>query len=200
MRLISLLFALLYIVGMIGLAFWFSSGLPARDRALTGVRLGSFDDPRGTVNLSGHRLQCDRGTPPRCTVALFDESLEIIGQRTTHAGSCQARYRGERWPCRMTWSGLPLLWSAELREPFDLSAEQLVELRRLYLVENIPEATLMRNSTLVAALGGLAAAFVATTWPGLNRARRKGLAALALLYGFGLSYIALMFMTRGLWD
>jgi hypothetical protein len=117
---------------------------------ILGVGIGSYDDDRGIVYLSGRRLHCraptsDVSFTSYCTVAIAGKQLEIRARRNPTSdfmqlgGSCEAHFDGRRWPCEIGSRHITTHWFAYIHEPLGLSKPELDLLSRRYFFENLPE-------------------------------------------------------------
>lgn len=213
-RYLALAGCLAYLVLLVGLAVAVRRAAPTEDRAITGLGIGRYAEASGIAYLSGQRLACvpetrDGVRGSRCTVALAGQTLEIAGWRspytgrTPFAGSCEARYAGQEWPCRIGSRHLGVHWFAYLDEPLGLSGEQLAALRREHFFENLDEGPFFAAQQLLPPLTALVVCIGVLAAGGEALERRPLVvagalvAALATLPG---TFFAVLFATRGFWD
>ena len=215
MRKLIYLLATVYFVGLFAVGAWVhQASFPSwQHRTITGVIIGDFAGEAEAVRISARRLQCDDPAggdiyaPATCIGSLAGQVLQIRATRNppehpnTLDGVCQAVYDGQPWPCDVVWGyDLP---SIHLLEPLGLDADQLAALRRLYLVENLPEVTIVRGMTAAVLLTPLVVALASAAWLWRKRwhwvYRVVTPVVLAALSFIG-AVIATALITRGLWD
>ncbi len=185
-----------------------------RDQEIHGVGIGSYDRSAGIAYLSGRQLACVPVSQPAaftsaCTVTIAGKALTIFARhnQTTPLdhfdGSCEARYDGRVWECRLAWRHVHTPWFAYIDAPLDLSDAQIAILRQQYWIENLPEAIVMQFiqlsvllSTSLAALG--AALWFWPVWK--NKLLVVGTASALSLLAFVGSGIGVLFLTGGFWD
>lgn len=211
MRKLILLLATVYLLGLAALGAWVHQGaFPSwQRRTITGVVIGAFADEAVPVRISARRLQCndpvgrDIYAPATCVGSVAGQVLQIQATRNPPEhpnsldGVCQAVYNGQPWPCEMVWP------SIHLTEPLGLDTDQQAALRRIYLVENLPEVTIGRGMAAAVLLTPLVVALASVAWLWPKRwhwvFRVVTPVVLAALTFVGTA-IAAALITRGLWD
>ncbi len=211
MRKLILLLATVYLLGLAALGAWVHQGaFPSwQRRTITGVGIGAFAGEAVPVRISARRLQCndpvgrDLYAPATCAGSVAGQVLQIQATRNPPEhpnsldGVCQAVYNGQPWPCEMVWP------SIHLTEPLGLDTDQQAALRRIYLVENLPEVTIGRGMIAVVLLTPLVVALASAVWLWPKRwhwvYRAVTPVVLAALTFVGTA-IAAALLTRGLWD
>lgn len=212
-RYLALAGCLAYLLLLVLLAIAVRRAAPAQDQAITGIGLGRYGDAAGIAFLSGQRLayapELRNGVlGSRCTVALAGQTLEIAGWRSAKAGqtpfggTCEARYAGREWPCRIGSRHLGVHWFAYLDEPLGLSGEQLDALRREHLFENLDEGPFFTAQRLLPPLTTLVVcvAILAVGWgPTARRPRLLAGALVAALATLPGTFLTVLYATRGFW-
>lgn len=215
MRKPILVLAAVYLLGLFALGAWVhQASFPSwQRRTITGVTIGNFSDEAGAVRISARRLQCadpdggDIYAPATCIGSLAGRVLHIQATRNppdhpnSLDGVCQAVFDGQSWPCDVRWGyDIP---SIHLPEPLGLDSDQLAALRRIYLVENLPEVIIVRGMIAAILLTPLVVGLASAAWLWSKSWHWlfKAVTLAVLVVGAFLSTtVAAALITRGLWD
>lgn len=208
LRKIVLAIALLYFAGLAVFAVLLFRGRPAA-AGIPEIGFGLWESDTGFVYISGRRLACatlagdDRFTT-RCTVPLQEGLLTVkarpVDLRPGHfAGSCEAEFRGQLYPCRPDLHRGTVRPIALIEGALGLSAPEREALRDHYWVENgrFPSLHLLALLSALVALAAAVARKPPSSQKGSNRlAPYAAVAGLALLF----SCLLLFTVSRYLWN
>lgn len=121
------------------------------DQEILGGSLGHFRQDGQQAYFSGKQLACqpaDRADAPYrtvCTLAIDGQPLTIWAARNGPesnqqlSGVCTAVYADETLDCQIGSRHVHVHWFALIEKPGALGDEQMADLRRQYLWENLPE-------------------------------------------------------------
>ena len=204
----------LYLAGMLLLAYALVRAAPGpATQDLQGLAIGSQGSAGGVAYLSGRRLACANSAVPapytsRCLVEIAGGTLEIVARRNAPAdpnqfgGSCAARYNRQYWPCRFSSRHVHVHWFAAIDDPLGLTPAQLGGLRRQYLIENLPESTVLRGAALAAVLSAVVAMAAAVALRPKAKLNLAGVWVPLASSAAAFAAVAVLgvFLTRGFWD
>lgn len=204
--------AYMLMLGLIAIALQYASN--ARQQTISGLIIGDYYDAERPVFVSGKRMICQPSDKAdyteRCTITLAEQQLVVYASRDRQrqyiepSGTCEAWYRQEQRPCKMSMRHMSY-WHVMLPDALGLKSDQLQAIRWYHPIENIDETTIFMITFYV--IPGLTTILLCVLlgifrWSPQGRVTFLGLTQLVLL-GFVIWFgtlISFLFLSGDFWD